>query len=163
MEGTRTIARALWHLQIEALAGLVFLAHLVIDEARRLSAEQAAGCKGTGADGHRKVLAAGESVLGDDLDERGAGEVGYNEPHEQEGDSTGNQARARKSVAEISRLGPCASTSRRDGQTRHFCTIAVWVSNSSQSCSDACRLYTAQCHTGQSHHAALYRSRSFCP
>lgn len=76
----RTISRALWHLQVECLALVVF-PHFVVDRIRGLATEQAAGVGEKGTCGCGWEFAAGKSVSQSVLEERGADEVGWNEAH----------------------------------------------------------------------------------
>jgi len=69
----RTVARALGHLQVEAFAGFVFFAHIVIDGGQGRGAEKTAGC---GAVGTREGGGRGpQGVSKNFLEARGA-EVG---------------------------------------------------------------------------------------
>jgi hypothetical protein len=89
----RTVASALGHLQGEVL-GFVVFAHVVIDRVYRgWSVVRAAWSAGEGLGGWTNNFAATKCVTHGVLEERGAGEVGCKEPHEQESDSTGKDKR----------------------------------------------------------------------
>lgn len=95
MEARHTVSCALGHLQVEIL-GLVVFAHVVINCAnQRLDAVYTAGLGWASWRCKASKFITDNCVSRDVLEERGAGEVGWKEPHEQESDSTGNDKRVR--------------------------------------------------------------------
>lgn len=97
----RTVSRALGHLQVEIL-GLVVFAHIVVNSADRgLNAVYASRLGRTSWRRKASKFAANNCVSRDVLEERGAGEVGCKEPHEQGSDSTGKGKRVRQSRGKL--------------------------------------------------------------
>lgn len=90
-----TVSCALGHLQVEIL-GFVVFAHVVINGANcRLDAVCAVGLEDAGWRREASEFTANNCVSRDVLEERGAGKVGWEEPHERESDSTGKDKRVR--------------------------------------------------------------------
>jgi hypothetical protein len=76
IKARRTVACALWHLEVERLV-LVFLAHVVVEAHRRiLRTEAAAGCEKAGSDSYWADFAVCEGISEGVLEERGADKVG---------------------------------------------------------------------------------------
>lgn len=75
MKAKRTVACALWHLQVKRFV-LVFFPHVVVAQERILRTEAAAGCEKLNADRCWAGFAVCESISEGVLEERGADKVG---------------------------------------------------------------------------------------